>query len=165
MHHVIKDKEAICFFCSSISCWCAFIFFNTPFSGFTFQCSVAQAPPRGFASMWAFNEWLPGVKDGTSQPEKSLVEWWWCWGTGQPIGWVADELCISAGDGKQWLSINVEFVFVLAPPVIWAWDNKLEWAQGVGVGLGGENTDMECNHTLLKMRILAFLPINPCSST
>jgi len=27
------------------------------------------------------------------------------------------------------------------------------------------NTDTECNHTLLKMRILAFLPINPCSST
>jgi len=25
--------------------------------------------------------------------------------------------------------------------------------------------DMECDHTLLKMRILAFLPINPCSST
>jgi len=25
--------------------------------------------------------------------------------------------------------------------------------------------DMECNHTLLKMRILTFLPINPCSST
>jgi len=25
--------------------------------------------------------------------------------------------------------------------------------------------DTECNHTLLKMRILAFLPINPCSST
>jgi len=25
--------------------------------------------------------------------------------------------------------------------------------------------DMECNHTLLKMRILAFLPISPCSST
>jgi len=28
-----------------------------------------------------------------------------------------------------------------------------------------ENGDTECNHTLLKMRILAFLPINPCSST
>jgi len=25
--------------------------------------------------------------------------------------------------------------------------------------------DTECNHTLLKMRILAFLPISPCSST
>jgi len=29
----------------------------------------------------------------------------------------------------------------------------------------GATTDMECNHTLLKMRILAFLPISPCSST
>jgi len=27
------------------------------------------------------------------------------------------------------------------------------------------SVDTECNHTLLKMRILAFLPINPCSST
>ena len=28
-----------------------------------------------------------------------------------------------------------------------------------------ELVDTECNHTLLKMRILAFLPISPCSST
>jgi len=28
-----------------------------------------------------------------------------------------------------------------------------------------EDNDMECNPTLLKMRILAFLPINPCNST
>jgi len=27
------------------------------------------------------------------------------------------------------------------------------------------HVDTECNHTLLKMRILAFLPISPCSST
>ena len=27
------------------------------------------------------------------------------------------------------------------------------------------STDTECSHTLLKMWILAFLPINPCSST
>ena len=44
-------------------------------------------------------------------------------------------------------------------------------AKGKGRAVGGRGDegpaggDMECNHTLLKMRILAFLPINPCSNT
>jgi len=35
-----------------------------------------------------------------------------------------------------------------------------QWLDGYA-----EAVDTECNHTLLKMRILAFLPRNPCSST
>jgi len=47
-------------------------------------------------------------------------------------------------------------------------------SNGGGGEMGGKDTtcmrsrghvDTECNHTLLKMRILAFLPINPCNST
>jgi len=48
-------------------------------------------------------------------------------------------------------------------------DEPLLFMNGLGghsSSFGGfEGVDMECNHTLLKMRILAFLPINPCSST
>jgi len=40
-----------------------------------------------------------------------------------------------------------------------------DWAKESVDRRGPILDDTECNHTLLKMRILAFLPISPCSTT